>query len=73
MTTILLAPLAPSAPPAERHTPPHGDAGLGALIGTLLVAAIVLASLLWLVKPWRRSILPRARASWTRPDDDSHE
>lgn len=63
----------PTAPPAERPTPPHVSDGLGALIGTLLVAAIVLGSLLWLVKPWRkRSNLPRAHASWSRPPTD-HE
>jgi len=44
---------------------------VGALLATVLVAAVVLASLVWLVRPWRRrSNLPRARARWTPPADD---
>ena len=56
------------------HAPPHESAGTGALVATMLVAAIVLASLLWLIKPWRkRANLPRARAQWHEPPDDERD
>ncbi len=56
------------------HAPPHESAGTGALVATMLVAALVLASLLWLIKPWRkRSSLPRARAKWTEAPDDEQD
>jgi hypothetical protein len=67
-----MSPIPLAAPAPTSREPPHEQAGLGALLATVLVAAVVLSSLLYLVQPWRRrSNLPRARARRTRPDDEA--
>lgn len=59
----------PPVPPARPR--PRSYAGeSGALAATLLTAAVVAACLLWLFAPWKRTKLPRARAS-IRPEPDA--
>ncbi|HEU4616302.1 MAG TPA: hypothetical protein VFS15_29590 [Kofleriaceae bacterium] len=44
------------------HQPtPAQEGGLPGVIATAIPIALVLVWLVWLVKPWRRSKLPRAR------------
>ena len=43
-----------------RHNPAQ-DGGIAGVIASTLPIAIVLAALVWLAKPWKRTKLPRAR------------
>ena len=55
---------------ATQHHPAQ-DGGLPGIIATALPLALVLVWLVWLVKPWKRTKLPRARL--IEPDRDSEE
>ena len=68
MTPILPPEPQPVPTTAPRHHPAR-DAGSGGLAVTLLTAAVIALALHWLLAPWKRSKLPRARAS-IRPEPD---
>ena len=71
-----MTPILPPEPqPVPTTAPPHHparDAGSGGLAVTLLTAAVIAIALLWLLAPWKRSKLPRARAS-IRPEPDGSD
>lgn len=45
---------------ATRHHPAQ-DSGFAGVVASTLPIALVLAALVWLAKPWKRTKLPRAR------------
>jgi hypothetical protein len=51
------------------HHHPAQDGGIAGVIATTLPIALVLAALVWLAKPWKRTKLPRARLIERRDDD----
>ncbi len=56
-------------PTTTKH--PAQEGGLPGVIATALPLALVLVLLLWVVKPWKRTKLPRARV--IEPNRDSEE
>ena len=54
---------------ATQH--PAQEGGIPGVIATAIPLALVLVWLVWLVKPWKRTKLPRARL--IEPDRDSEE
>jgi hypothetical protein len=54
------------------HHHPAQDGGIAGVIASTLPIALVLAMLVWVAKPWKRSKLPRARLI-EKPQDDIEE
>jgi hypothetical protein len=66
-----VTPLAlPTAPSSHAVSRPGDEGGPGGLAATMLAIALVLGCLIWLAQPWKRSKLPRARATITRDDHE---
>lgn len=53
---------------AQHH--PAQDGGLPGVIASTIPIGLVLVLLVWLMKPWKRSNLPRARLMEHRDNED---
>lgn len=57
------------APATTQHHPAQ-DSGIPGVIVSTLPIAIILGALVWLMKPWKRSKLPRARVIEHRDNEE---